>query len=35
LFDLLKDGQLAEIAMEGFIEGEQMGVLKIKKIIEK
>jgi hypothetical protein len=35
LFDLLKDGQLAEIAMEGFIEGEQMGVLKIKEKIKK
>ena len=35
LFDLLKDGQLAEMVMEGFIEGEQMGVLKIKEIIEK
>jgi hypothetical protein len=35
LFDLLKDGQLAEMAMEGFVEGEQMGVLKIKEIIEK
>ncbi len=35
VFDLLKDGQLAEIAMEGFIEGEQMGALKIKEIIEK
>jgi hypothetical protein len=35
LFDLLKDGQLAEMAMEGFIEGEQLGVLKIKEIIEK
>jgi len=34
-FDMLKEGQLAEIAMEGFIEGEQMGVLKIKEIIEK
>lgn len=35
LFDLLKDGQLAELAMEGFVEGEQMGVLKIKEIIEQ
>jgi hypothetical protein len=35
LFDLLKDGQLAEMAMEGFVEGEQVGVLKIKEIIEK
>jgi len=34
-FDLLRDGQLAEIAMEGFVEGEQMGTLKIKEIIEK
>lgn len=34
-FDLLRDGQLAEIAMEGFVEGEQMGALKIKEIIEK
>lgn len=35
LFDLLKEGQLAEIAIEGFIEGEQMGAIKIKEIIEK
>jgi len=31
-FDWLNQGYLAEAAMEGFIEGEKMGTLKIKKI---
>ncbi|MDD3170468.1 MAG: hypothetical protein PHW71_01640 [Candidatus Pacebacteria bacterium] len=35
LFDWLKEGRLAEMALEGFIEGEQMGVLRIKDIIGK
>jgi len=34
LFDYLKDGFFAEAAMQGFIEGNKMGVLNIKKIIE-
>lgn len=34
LFDWLKKGYLAEAAMQGFIEGEKFGVLKIKNIIE-
>lgn len=32
LFDWLEKGYLAEAAMEGFIEGEKMGTLKIEKI---
>jgi hypothetical protein len=35
LFDWLEKGYLAEAAMEGFIEGEKMGTINIKKIIEK
>lgn len=35
LFDLLDNGQLAEAAIEGFIEGEKLGTLNIKKIISK
>jgi len=35
LFDWLREGRLAEMAMEGFIEGEQLGVLRIKEVIEK
>jgi hypothetical protein len=35
LFDWLKQGYLAEAALEGFIEGKKLGTLKIKKIIEK
>ncbi|PIS39550.1 MAG: hypothetical protein COT33_01350 [Candidatus Nealsonbacteria bacterium CG08_land_8_20_14_0_20_38_20] len=35
LFDWLNQGYLAEAAMEGFIEGEKLGVLKIKEIISK
>jgi len=35
LFDWLKEGRLAEMALEGFIEGEQMGALRIKDIIGK
>jgi len=34
-FDWLDYGYLAEMAMEGFIEGEKLGTIKIKKIIEK
>jgi hypothetical protein len=34
IFDWLRGGYLAEMAMEGFVEGEQLGVLNIKKIIE-
>lgn len=34
-FDWLRDGRLAEMAMQGFVEGEQLGALKIKNIIEK
>ena len=33
LFDWLNRGFLAEMAMEGFIEGEKLGALKIKNII--
>ncbi len=32
LFDWLEKGYFAEAAMEGFVEGEQLGVLNIKKI---
>jgi UDP-N-acetylglucosamine:LPS N-acetylglucosamine transferase len=35
LFDWLNEGYLAEAAMEGFIEGEKLGVFKIEKIISK
>lgn len=35
LFDWLKNGYLAEAALQGFIEGEKSGVLNIKKVIEK
>jgi len=34
-FDWLREGRLAEMALEGFVEGEQLGVLRIKDIIEK
>lgn len=32
LFDWLKNGYLAEAAMQGFIEGEKLGIFNIKKI---
>jgi len=32
-FDLIRDGYLAEMAMEGFVEGIQLGALNIKKLI--
>jgi len=35
LFDWLNQGYFAEQAMEGFIEGEKLGTLNIKKIISK
>lgn len=35
LFDWLEKGYLAEFAMEGFIEGEKLGTLKILEIISK
>ena len=35
LFDWLNRGYLAEAAMQGFVEGEKLGALNIKKIIEK
>ncbi|OGZ18684.1 MAG: hypothetical protein A2175_00100 [Candidatus Nealsonbacteria bacterium RBG_13_42_11] len=35
LRDWLNQGYLAEAAMQGFIEGEKLGTLNIKKIIEK
>ncbi|MFH0932685.1 MAG: hypothetical protein V1819_04085, partial [bacterium] len=35
LFDWLDNGYLAEAAMQGFVEGEQLGTLNIKKIVEK
>lgn len=35
LFDWLNKGYFAECAMEGFIEGEKLGTLKIQKIISK
>lgn len=35
LFDWLKHGYLAEAAFQGFIEGEKLGTLKIKKIVFK
>jgi len=34
LEDWINNGFLAEMAMEGFIEGQKMGVFKIKKIIQ-
>ncbi|MEK9135193.1 MAG: hypothetical protein AAB451_02740 [Patescibacteria group bacterium] len=33
LFDWLKQGYLAEAAMQGFVEGEKIGTLNIRKII--
>ncbi|MFA5013517.1 MAG: hypothetical protein WC520_03045 [Candidatus Paceibacterota bacterium] len=33
VFDWLKSGHLAEMAAEGFVEGRQLGVFNIKKII--
>lgn len=35
IFDWLEKGYFAEHAMEGFVEGEKLGTIKIKKIIEK
>lgn len=35
LFDWLNQGYLAELAMEGFIEGEKLGTINIEKIINK
>ncbi|MFA5742887.1 MAG: hypothetical protein WCX77_00310 [Candidatus Paceibacterota bacterium] len=35
LFDWLDQGYLAEAAMQAFVEGEQLGVLKIKEEIKK
>ncbi len=35
LFDWLDKGYLAETAMEGFIEGEQLGVYNIQKVISR
>jgi len=35
LFDWLDKGYLAEAAMEGFIKGEKLGTLNIKKVVEK
>ena len=35
LYDWIDSGYLAEMAMEGYIEGERDGVLKIKEHIEK
>jgi hypothetical protein len=35
LFDFLDSGRLAEAAMQGFIEAEQLGALKIQKIISQ
>lgn len=35
LFDYLKEGWFADAAMQGFIEGEKFGVLKIKKILQQ
>lgn len=32
IFDWIEKGYLAEMAMEGFIEGEKLGTIKIKKI---
>ena len=33
LFDWIENGYLAESAMEGFIEGEKLGTMRIKKIL--
>ena len=35
LFDFLESGRFAEAAIQGFIEGEKLGTLKIKEIVEK
>jgi hypothetical protein len=35
LFDWLKSGCLAEVAMEGFIKGEKFGTLNIQKILKQ
>ena len=35
LFDWLNQGYLAEAAMQGFIEGEKLGTIKIKEIISR
>jgi hypothetical protein len=35
IFDWLDNGYLAEAAMQGFIEGNQLGVLEINKIVNK
>ena len=35
LLDWLKEGYLAEVAMESFIEGEKLGTFKIEKIVLK
>lgn len=35
LFDWLKRGYLAEAAMEGFVEGEKLGTINIKRMISK
>ncbi len=35
VFDWLREGHFAEMAMEGFVEGKQLGVLNIKKIISE
>ena len=35
LFDWLNNGYLAEAALQGFVEGEQLGTYKIQKIISK
>ena len=35
LFDWLNQGYLAEAAMQGFIEGEKLGIFKIEKIISE
>ncbi len=35
LFDWLTEGYLAEAAMQGFVEGESLGTINIKKIIQQ
>ena len=35
LFDWLGKGYLAEAAIQGFVEGEKLGTINIKKIISK
>lgn len=35
LMDEINEGRLAKIAMQGFVEGNQLGVLKIKEIISE